>query len=303
MRSFLQTEQWLEFQKSIGRKGWRFNDGKVIANIIRHDLPFGKNYLYIPHGPEINVGEVTGGLRNELNQFLTFVRKIAQENKSIYLKIEPLSDSVIELIYPAGFKKSNKELQPKRTVVIDLKQSDDDLLSNLHHKTRYNIKVAEKNGITVKPSFDIDIFWKLLQSTTKRDKFSSHTKDYYEKLLNFFNEGEIKTDLILALQNDKPLAAAIILTCANSAYYLHGASDYEARKLMAPHKLHWGIIQYLKKNGLKYYDLWGINAHKWPGVTRFKLGFDGREIEYPGSFDLTFSKLWYFIYKYASKIF
>lgn len=54
MSSFLQTEDWLQFQKLVGRKVWRFDNGKIKANIIKHDLLLGKNYLYIPHGPEIN---------------------------------------------------------------------------------------------------------------------------------------------------------------------------------------------------------------------------------------------------------
>jgi hypothetical protein len=60
-KSFLQTNEWLDFQESIGHKVWRFDNGKIIANIIRHDLPFGKNYLYVPHGPEIDLDQITGG--------------------------------------------------------------------------------------------------------------------------------------------------------------------------------------------------------------------------------------------------
>jgi lipid II:glycine glycyltransferase (peptidoglycan interpeptide bridge formation enzyme) len=187
---------------------------------------------------------------------------------------------------------------------MDLTQSDDDLLDKMHHKTRYNIKVAEKYGITVRASDDLNAFWELLKKTTKRDRFSSHAKDYYEKLLDFFGENrEMKTDLILAYHDRKPVAGAIILYHGQSAYYLHGASDYDARKLMAPHKLHWEIINKLKVTGYKFYDLWGINARHWPGVTRFKLGWGGRVVEYPGSFDWRLSWWWYQSYKLARKIF
>src|SRR5687768_13168272 len=110
MASFLQTNEWMEFQKSIGRKAWRFDNGKVVANIIQHDLPFGMNYLYIPHGPEINLNQISGGLRNELEHFISHIKNIAKEQKSIFIKIEPLHDSVIELLYPAGFRKSPKEV-------------------------------------------------------------------------------------------------------------------------------------------------------------------------------------------------
>src|SRR5258708_7923465 len=129
MKSFLQTQEWLEFQKSIRRKAWRFDNGKIMANVIQHDLPFGMNYLYVPHGPEIYFDQITGGLKNEIEQFFSHVKNIAREQKSIFVKFEPLQDSVVELIYDSGLKKSKKELQPRRSVVIDLDKSEEELLS------------------------------------------------------------------------------------------------------------------------------------------------------------------------------
>lgn len=98
-----------------------------------------------------------------------------------------------------------------------------------------------------------------------------------------------------------PIAGALTLTYGDTAYYLHGAMDREYRNLMAPHFMHWEIMKLYKHEGFGYYDFWGIDARKWPGVTRFKLGFGGREIEYPGSFDLPISKFWYVVYTMARK--
>src|SRR3989344_9182035 len=123
-KSFLQTKEWLNFQRSIGRPTFRYDNEKVIANIIQHDLPFGMNYLYIPHGPEIHLDQITGGIKNELTQFISYVKNLAREQKSIFIKIEPLQDSTIELLYGAGFKKSSKEIQPNRSVIIDLDKFD-----------------------------------------------------------------------------------------------------------------------------------------------------------------------------------
>ena len=312
MKSFLQTTEWLKFQESIGRKVWRFDDGKITANIIQHDLPFGMNYLYIPHGPEIHLDQITGGIKNELESFVSYLKNLAREQKSIFIKIEPLQDSVIELLYGAGFRKSSKEVQPHRSVIMDLEKSEDELLSAMHHKTRYNIRVAEKHGIVARPSDDISKFWHLLQKTAKRDRFNSHEKSYYEKLLTFFSNPEsIRVDLMLAMKDERPLknvhdhalAGAIVLTMGDTAYYMHGASDHEFRPLMAPYALHWDIIKYLKAQGVKTYDLWGIDAQKWPGVSRFKLGWGGRQIEYPGAFDMSIRGFWFLVYKIVRKIF
>jgi lipid II:glycine glycyltransferase (peptidoglycan interpeptide bridge formation enzyme) len=303
MKSFLQTQEWLKLQSFIGRKTFSYNNGKIKANIIQHDLPLGKNYLYVPHGPEIYFDDISGSIKNELAQFVAYLKNIAREEKSIFIKIEPLDDKVIELLYNFGFKKSSKEIQPQRSVIIDLYKSEKELLSEMHHKTRYNIKVAERSNIIVKDSSDLDVFLKLLNKTAKRDRFGTHEEGYYKKLISFFREGPIKTDLILASVGGKPVAGALVLSAGDTCYYLHGASDHNFRAMMAPYALHWENIKYLKGRNLGHYDFWGIDAKRWPGVTRFKLGFGGREVEYPGSFDLPISKIWYLIYKIMRKLF
>lgn len=300
MKSFLQTNEWLEFQKEVGNKTRRFDNGKISANIIKLGLPLGKSMLYIPHGPDINFQDIKGGLKNDLNKFIQHLKDLAREEGSIMVKIEPLSDVIMELLHVKGMRRSSKQIQPYKTVVLDLGLPEDHLLGKMHPKTRYNIKVAEKHGIVIKPSVDIDTFFKLLKKTSKRDQFSSHPKPYYEKLRKL--NGELKSDLFLAFKDDKPLAGAIILRHKEAGYYLHGASDHEYRNMMAPYALHWDIIKYLKDNGIKYYDFWGIDANKWPGVTRFKLGWGGDQKENPGSFDLVISRFWYLLYSIARKI-
>ncbi len=304
MKSFLQSPEWLEFQKSIGRKAWRFDDGKIVANIIQHDLPFGMNYLYVPHGPEIHHDQITGGLKNEIEHFFSHIKNIAREEKSIFIKFEPLQDSVVELIYNAGLKKSSKEVQAPKSVVVDLDKSEEELLTVMHHKTRYNIKVAEKHGITVEPSSDIDAFLKLLRKTAERQKFNTHPAKYYKKLFEFFSVGkEIKADLVFANHGGKPIAGGLYLTCGEICYYLHGGSDHDDRRLMAPYALHWNAMKYFKQQGSNLYDFGGSEGKKWPNLTRFKMNWGGRQVEYPGAFDLPIRKFWFIVYKIVRKIF
>jgi peptidoglycan pentaglycine glycine transferase (the first glycine) len=304
MNSFLQTQSWLEFQESLGRKVWRFDDGKIKANIIRHDLPFKKNYLYIPHGPEINFNNISGSLKNEAAQFISYLKNLAKEQKSIFIKIEPLDDKVPELMHSFGFKKSSKEIQPHKSVIIDLDKSEEELLSAMHHKTRYNIKVSEKHDITVQPSFDVDIFIKLLKKTAERQKFHTHDETYYRKMLGYFNKkDEIKADIIFANYKNKPIAGGLFLTYSDTCFYLHGGSNHDYRQFMAPYALHWNAIKYLNKKGIKHYDLGGSEGTKWPNLTRFKLNWGGRQVEYPGSFDLTISIFWFLMYKIFRKIY
>lgn len=308
IKSFLQTQDWLDFQKHVGHKTWRFDDGKIKANIIQHKIPFGKNYLYIPHGPEISLGEIQSGLKNEVDNFLKYLKDLGEKNESIFIKIEPLEDVVTEVIYRKGIKHSKKSIQPTKTVVVDLNLPEEVLLSKMHHKTRYNIRVGEKRGLQLQERNDLESFWKLLKHTAKNDNFSTHDKSYYEKLLN---TSALNARTVFVEHDERPLgkvrdrliAGAIILTFGDTVYYLHGAMDRDYKSWMAPYLMHWEIMKWAKAQGYHYYDFWGIDAKRWPGVTRFKLGFGGQQVEYPGSFDLPVSKIWYLIYKIARKIF
>lgn len=316
MKSFLQTTEWLEFQKEVGHKTWRFSDGKIRANIIKLGLPLGKSFLYIPHGPEIDFEHIKSGLKNELVNFIKYLKDLAQEKEAIFVKMEPLSDVVMELLYRKGVKRSSKQIQPYKTVILDLNLPEARLLERMHQKTRYNINLSEKKGLKLEESNNVDAFWKLLKQTAKKDQFSTHPKEYYEKMIKFFgdpsiNSGQgraLKTKLFLVSYETKPIGGAIVMIYHNTAYYLHGAMDREYKNLMAPYFMHWEIIRAIKAYQLtslpaiRYYDFWGIDSRKWPGVTRFKLGWGGELKEYPGSFDIPVSKLWYWTYSLARKI-
>lgn len=303
-RPFLQTPEWLAFQRSLGRATWRLSDGFLTANIIRHDVRMGQNFLSIPYGPELNFDQQDHGLRNQVWKFVRDVRALARTEGSMFIRLEPMHDMVVELLVRNGLKlkRSKTSLQPHRTLVMDLSRSDDELLNSLHHKHRYNINLAQRKGVTIGASDDVDTFWKLLQQTAEHDDFRTHGQMYYRKLMNFFSgTGALKTKLYLAYHGGQPIAGAIILEHRGTAYYLHGASSREHRALMSPHLLHWSLIQQYKKSGFSWYDFWGIDADTYPGVTRFKLGFGGQVIEYPGAFDLVLKPFWRWLYKVAPR--
>ena len=299
-RPFLQTPEWLAFQKSLGRKVWRLDDGFIKANIIRHDVRLGQNFLYIPYGPELNLDLAKDGLQNEVHHFTAFLRGLAKMENSMFVKLEPMHDVVVELLYRNGahLKKSVRHVQPMFTSVIDLSQTEDQMTDAMHHKHRYNIGLAERKGLTVEESKDVDAFWHLLERTARTDAFRPHPRTYYAKLMNAFTDrnGELRTKLYFAYQGGKPIAGVLMMEHGATVHYLHGASDRDLRALMAPHLLHWELIKRYKTAGFSSYDFWGIDSVKWPGVTRFKLGFGGRRVEYPGSFDLVRRPFWRWLY-------
>ncbi|MFZ5559901.1 MAG: lipid II:glycine glycyltransferase FemX [Patescibacteria group bacterium] len=288
-KSFLQSDRWLNFQKSLSRKVWQIDK----IGIIKHNLPFGKSYLYSPRAnPSKN-----------FNEFLAKIKEIAKQENAIFFKIEPEEEFDFK---GYGFVKSHN-IQPIKTLILDISKSEQELLNQMHYKTRYNIKLAEKrvkSQISNLKSQNFEDFWKLMQETVKRDGFKSHPKKYYRKMLEIPG-----VELFVALiptssgrAMTKVIAANIVVFFEKQATYLHGASDYEHRNLMAPHLLQWKQIQEAKKRGCVEYDFWGIDEKKWPGVTRFKRGFGGKEVNYPGAYDLVFQPIWYKIYKIARKI-
>ena len=298
MPSFLQTHDWLSFQKSLGRRVWRLDDGYISTTIVRHDVRLGKNYLYIPHGPVL---ELEAGTREHVRHFARLIRGLARDEGSIFVKYEPLHDAVVEVLKRNGMdlRHSSKSLQPGKTVLMDLAKSEDELLSAMHHKTRYNIGVARRKGVIINELPDADAFLSLLEETTEREGFRSHPPEYYRSLLSFFarSGGDIKTRLFGALYEGAPVAAAIVLEHDGVAYYLHGASARRYRNAMAPHLLHWELLMRYRGAGFKYYDFWGIDAERYPGVSRFKLSWGGRVVEYPGSFDMPISGFWHWLWK------
>jgi len=299
--SFLQSWSWGEFQESLGRQIWPIEMEGLRGLIIKHDLPLGKSYLYCPRGP---IGEIS---KDKFQRFLVEVKKIAQQEKSIFFKIEPDNrDCPLDTVLEARTvsKGQSLSIQPAKTLVLDISKTEEELLSQLHQKTRYNIRLAQRKGVIIEQASDnkaTDTFLDLLKQTAKRDKFHLHPQGYYQKMLEVLgSKGMVK--LFLAKYQNKIIATNLICFFGQTATYLHGASDYNFRQLMASHLLQWQAICQAKSQGLKYYDFWGIDEKKWPGVTRFKKGFTGQEITYPGAFDLVFQPVWYQVYNLARRV-
>ena len=298
MESFLQSSAWADFQKALGRKIWQVDS----INVIKYNLPFGKNYLY---SPRLRPPAAGFGGQARFKKFLDKIREVAKKENAIFFKIEPSfveSDSTSEdklALEKFGFRRGDN-IQPQRTLILDITKPEEELLKQMHSKTRYNIRLAERKGIKVHSSrftvHGFEKFWKLLQQTTKRDGFRPHPKNYYEKMLKIPG-----MELFVATYKKKIVAVNIVVFYKKTAIYLHGASDYKYRNLMATHLLQWQQILEAKKQGCTEYDFWGINEKKWPGVTRFKKGFNGKKVIYPGAYDLVFQPIWYKIYKLARK--
>ena len=172
----------------------------------------------------------------------------------------------------------------------------------MQQKTRYNIRLAAKKGIKVIEAIsetDFLDFWCLMKKTSNRDGFRIHNEAHYINLL-VSSEGVIK--LFFAEYKGQRVAAGLFAFYGDKVIYLHGASDNEFRNLMAPYLLQFEIIKKAKLEGFNFYDFYGVDEKKWPGVTRFKKGFGGFIYNYAGTYDLVLRPCLYFLYNFLRNL-
>lgn len=309
----LHSWQWGDFQKSLDNRVFRLGlingEGKLqaAALVVKHELPFEYNYLYCPRGPIINILKV-----EDLDSLFAEIKKIAKEEKSFLIRVDPpwaLGNE--KRLVDVGFRKSEYEVQPKCSLVIDITKTESELLAAMKQKTRYNISLAERKGVKVKISSefsDIESFWELTKQTSGRDGFQPHPKEHYKKMFEILSQnGTVK--LFLAEYDNKIIAVSMVSFFGKVCTYLHGASANMYREVMAPHLLQWQTIIEAKRLGYALYDFGGVNGQtfnnpKWEGLTRFKtsFAFGVPPREYIGSFDLILNPVIFATYKFVKQI-
>ncbi len=289
---FLASAQWRELQIREGQSvsTWAVIDqGHIVAlfNAIKKSIP-GGHFFYLPRGPVF----ASTFNKQQVNEIWNIIDKKFRQEGAIFYRVES------ELAPPQG--KKTIDLQPAETLLLDLSYSEAELLQAMHQKTRYNIRLAGKKGVSARlgSEADFDSFWRLMQATGDRDQFGIHSEKHYRALLG--NQDFIK--LFVAEHEQQVVAAGLFAFYLNKVTYLHGASDYRQRDLMAPYALQWAVIQAAQAENYQYYDFYGINEEKWPGVTRFKLGFGGHRVVYPGTYDVVLKKVSYYIYLFMRRL-
>ncbi len=320
--SFLQSFDWGEFSEATNKKVERFfvlDEGEVLlsASVLLERLPAKKSYLYIPYGPVAKKGVKIERLNDAFYFLIEYLKKKAKNKKAIFLKVEKENFPVNLKTF--GFKKSDKDIQARETLILNISKKEEEILKQMKQKTRYNIRLAERKGVKVfsisNKEVAFDIFYNLLLKTAKRNGFNLHPKSHYENMMDMFLGVENLNDsyfqkVFFAEYKGKVIACALIGFFGKRATFLHGASSDEYKNVMAPYLLHWEIIKKAKELDFSEYDFWGITTKntdknqikKWSGFSRFKMGFGGDVVEYEGAYDLAFSKTWYLLYKTSRKI-
>ncbi len=206
-------------------------------------------------------------------------------------------------------RQSEHNIQPARTVIVDLHGSDEDILGRMKQKCRYNIRLAEKKGVVVRQWNDLEHFHGMMQETGGRDGFAVHSSAYYRRAYDLFHASG-GCELLVAEHESTPLAALMVFRQGIRAWYLYGASTDTDRNRMPTYLLQWEAMRWAKAHGCLEYDLWGVPdadeqvleanfEHRqdglW-GVYRFKRGFGGAVKRAAQAVDVVFNPVLYKLY-------
>ncbi len=308
--SLLQSPEWQHFQEKNGRTCLQGEFGLGVVET----LPIVGKYVYLPRGPIVSISNPPAGragFKFQISKLRDELFAVARTQKVGWVRVEPGSEEELEVlkqVFGVGnMVRAPHDVQPREILVMDIVSSETELLSAMKPKTRYNIRLAEKHGVSVRFSRearDMETFIDLIYATTERKAIRPHPKEYYRNFFATFNSE--RCTLALAEYEGQVLAANLLVFFDSTAYYLHGGSSAEGRHLMAPFLLQFQSIREAKQRGMTQYNFGGVRTEatgyklqatssSWEGITRFKQGFAPatEPIVFPGAYDIIVS-LWHY---------
>lgn len=313
----LQTSPWGGLKAQFGWSDERVGvaeHGELVAGaqILYRRLPGALGTLaYVPKGPLADWGD-----EEQLATLLPVIDCAVRERGAIALTIEPeLPDEPIHHRRLNGLGLHPSPLgsvQPRRTIVVDISPDQDTILRAMKQKTRYNIRLAGRKGVTVREATkdDLPILHALMAATAERDRFGVHEPAYYDAAFELFvPRGWAR--LLLAEAEGEPVAAVMAFAVPPRAWYLYGASSNSHREKMPTYLLQWEAMRWAMEEGCTSYDLYGVpdededtleeqftrrSEELW-GVYRFKRGFGGRLVRSVGAWDRVYAPLRYGLYR------
>lgn len=307
---FPQSWAWGEHKRACGHEVRRYflqdelGEIHLACQLIREDRAFGlMRYWFAPRGPVCAPSASTEQIVLLITQFYDALQKTDITSRAIFWRFEPYIRRELAIDWARfGWKSRIPSINPSTTRFVPLSDSEA-MAADFHPKTRYNIRVAERDGVSVRLGNPADTsgFLQLMKETAERDGFIAHDASYlvatYKHLC-----GTGMARLRIAEHNGRMLAANLEIAYGDTVTYLHGASSSTDRRLMAPYLLHWKAMQEAAAEGYRFYDVWGANpAQKtaldykpsWEGISRFKSGWGGFEISFAGTFDVPVHQTWY----------
>ncbi|MBU0491371.1 MAG: peptidoglycan bridge formation glycyltransferase FemA/FemB family protein [Chloroflexi bacterium] len=320
----LQSYEWGEFK---ARYGWRptrllFEEDDqpvAAASLLSRRLPWRTHTIaYVPKGPVLDYTQCPVDAQSDASRWdrvLAGIIEQARRQRAVFVKIDPdvsVSDAgALDALRRAGFSPSTEQIQFKNTMLLDLRQSDDELLAAMKPKTRYNVRLAARRGVVVTPGGEPDLllFYQMYAETATRDAFIIRPYAYYLDAWGLFLQRGL-AHLLIARYEDEPVAAVLLFRYGRRAWYMYGASTGRHRRHMPNYLLQWAAMRHLRDLGCDTYDLWGLpddlnepanedeREDMW-GVYRFKLGLGGQVVRHIGAYDRPLNRPLYWLWTRA----
>ncbi|MDZ7740827.1 MAG: peptidoglycan bridge formation glycyltransferase FemA/FemB family protein [Bacteroidota bacterium] len=205
--------------------------------------------------------------------------------------------------------KAPSDILPAHTIFLDLSKDRGEILKSMKAKTRYNIRLSQKKGVNVKLAGreDLPIWYSMYKETTWRNHIIRDDMDYFNAVIKTRaseSASPARPMLLLASDENTPLAGMLMTIAGGRATYLYGASASVKRNKMASYALQWKAISIAKEAGCVEYDMFGVAekphpSHPMYGLYRFKSGFGGDIFHRQGCWDYPFDQNKYREYKIA----
>lgn len=285
---------------------------------------------YFPYGPEVEPSEENQGrfleelseslrphlpkgciaLRYDLNWQSHWCKDADFDENGIWIGSPEKSVQEFQLNFGTqnwNLKKSNSNILPANTILLDLMASDEQVLFRMKPKTRYNIKLAQRKGIHVKSVGieGLDVWYKLYCETAARNGLYINSLDYFRTVFTSRLDREVhnvQVKLLIAYSELIPLSALFLVISSHRATYLYGASSSANRNMMSTYALQWEAIRIAKANACTEYDMFGVAprpdpSHPMYGLYKFKQGFGGSIFHQMGCWDYPFDEKKYNVFQ------
>jgi lipid II:glycine glycyltransferase (peptidoglycan interpeptide bridge formation enzyme) len=237
-------------------------------------------WAYVPRGPVPATAEAI----EELADW-------AREHGLARLRVEPEAPPALgEKLREMGFRPA-AAVQPRHTAIVPL-GPEDQMLASFKPKHRYNIRLAERRGVTVEEGVDAAEMRRQSQGTAQRQGIALLGEVQYRRRLDYLTDCRV----FVARHEGEPIAAIMVARFGGRAYYLYGGSVDHKRQLMPSYAVQWAAMRDAAGRGCRDYDLWGVppspddTNHPWHGLWQMKSGFNGELVEYCGAWDLVLSQ-------------
>ncbi|MBN1979657.1 MAG: peptidoglycan bridge formation glycyltransferase FemA/FemB family protein [Anaerolineae bacterium] len=306
----LQSWEWGEFKARYGWRPSRYlwqDDGRPHAAALMLTRRPGRlpaAVSYVPKGPTLDYENTA-----LLEEVLAHLETAARRERALFVKIDPgvradtvKGKAVVETLRRRGWRASREQVQFRNTMVVDLARDPDEMLAAMKPKWRYNVRLAERRGATVRRGTlaDLPRLYRMYAETAIRDGFVIRPEAYYRDAWGSFIEAGLAQPLIAEVEGEA-VAMLIIFCFGEQAWYMYGASCDAHREKMPNHLLQWKAMLWAREQGCAVYDMWGApdvleeSDPMW-GVYRFKRGFGGEFVEHIGAWDYPASRIGYWLY-------